>query len=276
MNDEPIVDPAIPDAYRWRILATPAELRADAGPSTWERRLCTVGGFVAALLGAFLLGMAVETDARFVALWTVPLFVLAAMLIHAGRTRLGTRLKRLYGDCYVLPADLDLDARELVGRVRDAIEQVSRSQVKRLGMLDGIADDVVLPHRLWDIARLLRIQVALRAEQAAALTGVVTPELAEVLAPQREALNRSVETVVGQVREIEAYAQRVAAADAALRARDLMKSNDKYRDLLARTHDTEGLRDLADQVRDLESRLAGSLRDVVAAGRTLAVPEDAA
>jgi hypothetical protein len=60
-------------------------------------------------------------------------------------------------------------------------------------------------------------------------------------------------------------------ADAAYRARHLMDSNDKYRELLARTHDETALAGLSDRARALEETLARSVREAIDTGRTLAL-----
>jgi hypothetical protein len=156
----------------------------------------------------------------------------------------------------VLPADLDDPALDLLARARQAIAAVFGSRVNRLGLLDSVANDVVLPERLWEIARLLRVHTGLRAEQAEALTEVMTPELADVLDAQRRALAHSVAAVEEQVRELEEYAHRVRTADAALRAHDLRESDPRYRDLLALTTDTEAVPRLIDQA----DALTGILR----------------
>ncbi|GLW06992.1 hypothetical protein Misp01_21220 [Microtetraspora sp. NBRC 13810] len=95
-----------------------------------------------------------------------------------------------------------------------------------------------------------------------------------MLTPQREALDRALAAITRQVLDLEAYARRVLEADAALRAQELMDGNDRYRDLLAQTGDVQGLTVLTEQVDALENALAGSLRDAIEAGRTLAVPRE--
>ncbi|MFC4060944.1 hypothetical protein ACFOWE_21790 [Planomonospora corallina] len=184
------------------------------------------------------------------------------------------RLARLYRDRYVLPSDLDDEAHALLKRAADATVTVARSQVSRQGFLDSVANDVLFPQQLWEISRLLRFQTLLRAEQAAATHGViVTPELAAVLAPQRQALQHSVSVVTRRVAELEVYARRVQEADAALRAHEQLQNNDKYRYLLAHTDDRMGMQSLLGQATAMESTLTRSVQNAIAAGQTLSLPD---
>ncbi|MFF5247185.1 hypothetical protein ACFY3V_23095 [Streptosporangium sp. NPDC000095] len=270
--DEPIVDPIVSESDRQKIISMPVLLRGSSELSPRTRQFFTVSGYIAGVIGAFLAGVAIQSDSQYAAFVAVLALIIAGLFVSNGRPGLAARLQHLYGDCYIVPADLDDSSLGLIRRARKAIDSVSASRVNRLGMLDDIANDVVLPEKLWSIARLLRTQVALRAEQDEAMSEVVTPELTAILAPQQEALNRSVASVVKQVVELEDYANRVQEADAALRAHELLKSNDKYRDLLAQTDDAQGLRNLTEQVNLLESTLAKNLRDAIDAGQTLATP----
>ncbi|MEU4540831.1 hypothetical protein AB0G15_38955 [Streptosporangium sp. NPDC023825] len=274
--DEPVVDPAVPEADRQKIIRMPVLLDGFPEPSSRTRLFFAVDGAVAGVIGAFLVGVAVQSDSQVAAILSIFSFVIAALFASHARPGPAARMQRLYGDCCIFPADLDDNALGLIRRARKAIESVSTSRVNRLGLLDDIANDVVLPEKLWEIARLLRTQVALRAEQEEAMSEMVTPELVAVITPQREALDRSMISVTKQVVELEDYASRVQEADAALRAHELLKSNDKYRDLLARTNDAQGLQSLTEHVDMLESTLAENLRDAINAGQTLAVPGGAA
>ncbi|MGN9843881.1 hypothetical protein ACTMTI_37720 [Nonomuraea sp. H19] len=267
--DEPIVDPAIPKRDRSRLMgaASPLLGRPDQEPPRWVRWLFGAGAAVTGGGGALFAAAAFHTDHESAGLAAMMVFLITVLFVGVARPSAG-RLARRYAGRYVLPAELDPAGLDLLARARQAIEDVTGSRVHRLGLLDGIANDVVLPEVLWDIADLLRTQTALRAEQAEALAEVMTPELAAVLGPQREALGRSAAAVAGRVRELEAYAHRVRAADSALRACDLQRSNDTYRDLLARTGDTEGLRQLIDQA----DMLTGSLREAIAASDGFADP----
>jgi hypothetical protein len=176
-----------------------------------------------------------------------------------------------YRDRFVVVAELPAPACALLERARRSVNVVRRSLVAQRRLLDDVANEVLLPHQVWEIARLLRTQAELQAEQDRARQGVVTPELLAVLEPQQEALNRSVAAVTARVEGLERYARRVQEADAALKARDALDNNDKYRELLARTDDEEGMRALAAHGDALEQTLVRSVREAIEAGRTLAL-----
>jgi hypothetical protein len=173
---------------------------------------------------------------------------------------------------YLCPEDFDDRSRSLLGRAQQAVDSVLSSPVNTEGLLDTIANGVVLPHRLWDLARLLRDQTTLRARQRAATGGLMTPELQAVLTPQRQALDHSVAAVTQQVEALEVYAYRVGLAEAAYRGRQLMVDNDDYLELLARTDDQSALGDLAQHAQLVETTLKTSLNDAFEAGRTLTIP----
>lgn len=172
-------------------------------------------------------------------------------------------------DRYVVVTELSAPSQVLMNRARKAVTTVNSAEVKRQHLLDDVANDLVLPQQLWEIARILRAQTHLRQEQRKARQGVVTPELRAVLEPQQAALERSIAAVTARVSGLERYAYRVQEADAALRAREALANNDKYRDLLAQTDDEQGMRELNAQSKALETTLARSVRDAVEAGQTL-------
>jgi len=175
-----------------------------------------------------------------------------------------------YRDRFVVVTELPATARAQLDRARRAVTVVYRSQVMHRRLLDGLANEVLLPQQVWEIARLLRTQTDLQEEQNRARQGLVTPELLAVLEPQQEALNRSVAAVTARVEGLERYARRVREADAALRAREALDNNHKYRALLAHTDDAEGMRALTAHGDALEETLARSVREAIEAGQTLA------
>ncbi|TMR98659.1 hypothetical protein [Nonomuraea basaltis] len=176
-----------------------------------------------------------------------------------------------YRDRFVVVAELSPPARALLERARRAVAIVYRSEVMRRRLLDDLANEVLLPSQIWEIARLLRMQTELQEEQRRARRGVVTPELLAVLRPQQDALDRSVAAVTARVEGLEQYARRVQEADAALRAREALGNNDKYRELLAHTDDAEGIGALTAHGDALEETLARSVREAIEAGQTLAL-----
>jgi hypothetical protein len=265
--DQPITDPAVPQRDARRLTVALALLlgRTDPEPPRWVRRMFGFGGLCAAVSGAALGLAAVEAGRGSTGLIAMMAFLAGVLFVGVSLPNPAERLARQYAGRYVIPAELDEPALDLLARARRAVLDVTGSRVHRRGLLDAIANDVVLPERLWEIARLVRIHADLRAEQALALTEVITPELTAVLGPQQEALRCSVAAVTERVWELEAYASRVRSADSALRASELQQSNGTYLDLLAQTGDTEGMRALNAQA----DALTGILREAVAAGRTL-------
>ncbi|MFC4014758.1 hypothetical protein ACFOY2_46560 [Nonomuraea purpurea] len=266
--DEPIVDPTVSRLDRLRIVGASALLlgRSDPEPPRWVKHLFAVGAGVTGLGGTLFAAAALRTDYQSAGMAALMAFLVALLLIGVARPNAGRPLARRYTDRYVIPSELDSAGLTLVTRARQAIQEVTGSRVNGLGLLDGVANDIVLQARLWDVARLVRTQGALRAEQAEAVAAeMMTPELAAVLEPQKRALERSVAAVTELVWELEVYASRVRAADSALRAGELQRSDDKYRDLLAQTGDTEGVRALSEQA----DALTRSLREAIEAGQSL-------
>ncbi|WP_347591446.1 hypothetical protein [Acrocarpospora sp. B8E8] len=172
---------------------------------------------------------------------------------------------------FVIVAQLSKQAQRLLSRARTAADTVARSRAKQQGLLDAVANDVILPQQIWEIARLLQMQTHLQHEQREARQGVMTPELNAVLEPQQAALQRSIMTVTVRVEALEKYAYRVQETDAALRAREALQNNDKYRALLAHTDDTEGLTQLTAQANALERTVANNVRHAIEAGQTLSL-----
>ncbi|MGW0802666.1 hypothetical protein [Nonomuraea sp. NPDC002799] len=266
--DEPIVDPALPRRDRWRAVGALAVLLGspDPEPPRWTRVLFAAGAGVTGVSGALFAVAAFQTDHESAGLAAVMVFLVTVLFIGVARPAASRRPAGRYAGRYVIPSELDTIGLDLLARARRAIQDVTASRVNRGGLLDEVANDVVLRQRLWEVARLVRMQAELRAEQADALAEVMTPELAAVLEPQQEALGRSVAAVTEWVWELEVYAGRVRAADSALRACELQRSDDRYRDLLAESGDAEGLRALSDQA----DALTRMLREAIAAGQTLA------
>src|SRR5437868_13874504 len=64
-------------------------------------------------------------------------------------------------DSFVLVAELSPALRARVQRARQAVSIVETSRVMELDMLDGIANNIILPQQVWEIARLLEMQDSL-------------------------------------------------------------------------------------------------------------------
>ncbi|MCK2213666.1 hypothetical protein MF672_007660 [Actinomadura sp. ATCC 31491] len=289
--DEPIVDPAAPA----RTARRAAGRRTGGGepgqgesePPPWVRWALRAGAVVTVVSGALFTMAAHRTDGEAAAMSAVTVVVVTMVLIGLSRPGMGYRRSRPRPapECVVVPAELDRAALELLARARRAVTDVRGSRAYRLGLLDTAACDVVLPERLWEIARLLRAHTGLRAEQAGAYTALArlraeqaatlaapgepraqhpaaedpAQELAAVLDAQRDALASSVAFTARRVRELEDYARSVRAADLALHAHDRQRGNDRYRDLLASAHDTDEVRRLTAHATTLTATLHQSL-----------------
>lgn len=183
------------------------------------------------------------------------------------------RAQQKYHGRYLTADDLDGPACELLTRAAAAVDRVLGSAVHRDGLLDRIGNDVVLPQRLWEIARLLHRQTLLRAEQEAAWKQARSAELEAVTAPQREALRQSEAAVLKQVEELEGYAARVAEVESVYTAQKMLGDNHKYMDLLAATSDEESVAELAAHADGVSKQFTESLREAIEAGQVLALPK---
>ncbi|MGK5555230.1 hypothetical protein ACSNOI_26795 [Actinomadura kijaniata] len=198
-------------------------------PLVWLAPLAVLG---VGLAGSVFLGT----------LWLLGMAMMAT-LIALGTPSVSLDLQRAREldrrrDRYLMPEELDEDARALLARVQRAIDTVRDSEVNREGMLDAVDNAVTLPRQEWEIAQVLARQSRLRAEQGEA----TLPEVRAALRPLQEKLDLSVEAVTRRVEALERYAERTRAADEALRAHRQLEA------LTARAHEYDEL--LADTVRD--------------------------
>lgn len=182
------------------------------------------------------------------------------------------RLARLHHGRYLVGADVDAAGRALVDRAYAAVQAVLGSRVNRLGLIDAVANKVVLRRELWEIAMMTYRQSALRRVQRSVAGAEMTPALAAVTGPQREALDRSVAAAARRVERLEEYARRVRSADSALLARRLLAANDAYRDLLAQVDDERAAGALGGRSRRVEESLTAHVLAAVEAGEALALP----
>lgn len=177
-------------------------------------------------------------------------------------------------DRLVVVGDLTPTAQNLLGRTRRAVWVIHSSHVNRMRLLDDIANDIILPREVWEIAHLLLTQSLLAKRQQEARSAVVaTAEFEAVLAPQEAALRRSIEGTMQRIAILEEYARRVQEADAALLAQEMLGDNEQYRNLLARTDDVEGIRQLTYQAAAASEVLAKSVREAIEVGQRLIPPE---
>jgi hypothetical protein len=188
---------------------------------------------------------------------------------------------------YVEPGrDMDADARTLWTRAARAASGLERSDVLRLGLVDSVQVNTVLPHHLWDIAERLARLSALRAQQQAILRDVdaTDPDIRAVLAPQRRAHELVSADIERRVRQLEVFADLTGKADAAKRreraVRALTALNEPHRDLLIRANPGTGAEELAERmpadVQAIIDQADEAVRDASEAGRCLSPPTEAA
>ncbi|GGS69838.1 hypothetical protein GCM10010156_30770 [Planobispora rosea] len=117
---------------------------------------------------------------------------------------------------FLVLEDFDVPSRQLMGRVQRAIDQILRSRVNVMGLLDSVRNSVMLPAEEWEIAKLLTKLSALRARHHDLARGGRTPEVVAAMEPLERALAASEAAVVARVEAMERYAGHVADADRAL------------------------------------------------------------
>jgi hypothetical protein len=178
--------------------------------------------------------------------------------------------------------DMDAEARATWARAAAAASALEQSDVVRLGLVDSVRVTTVLPYHLWEIAERLARLSALRAEHQAILRGVDAndPDVATVLAPQRQAQEIANADVERRVRQLEAFAGLAGQADAARRreqaVRRLAALDDPHRELLAEVGQSAGDDGLAEQlsldVQAVIDQADEAVRQVNEAGRGLVLP----
>ncbi|WP_026412038.1 hypothetical protein [Actinomadura oligospora] len=217
---------------------TDPTLRADLDPLVRRRRpLVVLAPF--SVLGAGFAGLPV-----FGSVWLLGMTMLAA-LVAIGAPTVFLDLTRAHElekrrDRYVVPDDLDAEARTLLARAQTAVDTVRESEVNQEGLLESAENAVILPREEWEIAHALARQSRLREDGTD--PGDELPEVEAALRPLREKLDRSVTAVTRRIEALERYAEHVRAADEALLAQR------RVDDITGRAHEYDEL--VADTVRD--------------------------
>lgn len=206
-----------------------------------------------------------------------------ALALHSREAHQLDNAAVLFHRQYVCPPrDFDAQARPAWHAAVAAANQVAHSDVVRMELIDSVRVKTVLPYLLWDIAERLARLSALRRRHRAILNGVRAddPEVAAVLAPQRQAHELAAQDIARRVRYLEAFAERVTEADTAQRreeaVRQLGRLNDIHRDLLARVGDERSADPAilsADQASDVQAvidQANEAVRQANEAGRSLA------
>lgn len=263
----PVVDPELPADVRDILTSSPEVLSAasaapPAKPPLEHRRTANAAIAVFAGVGCGLVpliilpiglrwaGAAIGLllQAGLVAAWFAGLEIfltvagalglLVAVFGYVGLRRENPhRLAVKHHGRYYTADDFDERTLTYLKRARRAIRTVLNSRIGRAGLLDDVANAVMLPRQEWEIARtcaeLNRIerQISMVASKNAGLSGL--------LDEQRRALEVSVEAVERRVAALEQYADRTKAANAAYREYEAIKQIEEIQtdiqELLART-----------------------------------------
>jgi len=176
-------------------------------------------------------------------------------------------------NAYVAVSFLPYDFRRLVERAHEAVQQVLDSEVVEAGLLDEIANRTVLPEEVWNIAEGLAMCTPLANELKRIRDLPKTPEAEALRGPRRKAVDKTVADATRRVHQLEAYAKKVARADAALAARALaaedrtrdLTADERYQNLMARTTDRTALTSL-DADADI---LSICLKEALTSGRAI-------
>jgi hypothetical protein len=274
-----VLSPEIPEADRRLMAGQSGDLvpagrprpSRDKGEGRFDtfREYVLAGGFLSGLgllLTLFILHFATSDEAGapssavvlgYLALAGTTTLVVAS--VKAARKSVESPLQRaarVHHAKYLCPVDFDPEAMLLLARAQVAVERVVGSEVNRHGLLGDFENSAVLAQYQWEIGQALHGQTLIRARGEE---------------PHREVLRLSVARVTERVERLETYAERVAEADAAYRAQTHLDENDRYLDLLARTNDETGLASLTEHASLLQTALARTVQDAIAAGRTLAL-----
>src|SRR5580658_496184 len=140
------------------------------------------------------------------------------LVMFATRHEFRTGGLRRYREHFVEGADLDIASNGELLAAQCAIDSVISSDVYREGRLDNAPSAGLLRQHEWEIAlRLRKITLARAAYTSRVSAGVPGPQTAAVLGAHRRAVMIAQETVSRRIWQLQAYADVVMAADAALR-----------------------------------------------------------
>ncbi|WP_248964436.1 hypothetical protein [Sphaerisporangium perillae] len=177
--------------------------------------------------------------------------------VRDARRRL--RVASRHAGRYILPEDLDQECRDLLARTQDAVDEVLNSQVDGAGLLDSIANSVMLPAEVWRLGVRLADLTRTRREHEEIVPRDLPADIAEVFTPYDEVFDRVRGSLAARVESLEEYAREVRRADAVYRAYRqlgvLRERTPDYERLLAETVEDrlavphiEGLNGQAQQV----------------------------
>ncbi|MGP3919813.1 hypothetical protein [Nonomuraea sp. 10N515B] len=293
-----VLDPSLPEGHRLLMATRPELLPPDPERPAWGGRmpgdvltalpLSALWGVLPLVVGlvhrgrrVLLTGLLLQ--AALLAVWirygpttfflaalTVQATALLVLVALAGESPVA-RYGRRYRGRYVSAAMLEpLDA-ALLERTVDATATVLRSRLDRDGLLDGIANRVILPRQEWEIAETLTELTRLRREQAGARSGRVTERISAMLESQEEALKVATRALAQRISSLEEYARRTEEAEEVYAEwrtlQDLADDGDAYRELLSRTVRDDLAAEEVGELAERAGRLEASLRDSVEQAR---------
>jgi hypothetical protein len=187
---------------------------------------------------------------------------------------------------YVVP-ELDLHEAALArwARAREAARSIQAAEAVRLGLIDTVEIESVLPYHLWDIAERLALMSATERRLPAILQGVDTndSDVQAVLGPQRQVHDLAVADVEQRIGRLEEFAALAAKADAARKRKraiaELADLNPDYEELLIRLGEPGNALTVTghsgDELRAVAAEADDAVRRANEAGRALVIPSAA-
>lgn len=273
---------------------SPAARKAARAPGMPGARY-VMAGSLAAAAALVSLGLILAQPALVVValLMCLPVGVVGALLGYGdgepgqggrhGREAAGAAVT--YHRRYVVPAlDLHDAAMRRWRRARSAAAAIQTSEAVRLGLIDTVEIDAVLPYHLWDIAERLALLAGPERRLPEILHGLDTSdaEIMAVLEPQRRVHDLAIADIEARISRLEEFAALAAAADTARRrqraAEELAALNPDYEELLTRLGEPANALSIAGRTAaELRAVAAGAddaVRRANEAGRALALPAE--
>lgn len=253
-----VIDPAVGDEARQSIARLAADVLVPyrkpvpVPPSrTARKNVTTPVGFGIAVTGFAAGFAALGTSFQWSLNMTAPVAFCAAAVAmgeHVDRRRKARAASNpaiVWHGRYVVPgADFDAGSWPLWERATAGQERISTATVVQQDLIDSVQLTALLPQRMWDIAERLALLSDARERQRAILRDRIPddPAIAATVGWQRRAQDRARSDIARRVADLEALADLVAAADAAVSketvARELGSLNALHVDLLARIGET--------------------------------------
>lgn len=289
-----VIDPAIGDEAKQSVARLPADVlvpyRKPVPVSrTAQRNVTTPVGFGIAVAGFAAGFAALGTSFQWSLNMIAPVALCAAMVAmgeHVDRRRKARTAGSpaiVWHGRYVVPgADFDAGSWPLWERATAGQERIKTATVVQRDLIDSVRLTALLPQRMWDIAERLALLSDARERQRAILRDGIPddPAIAASVGWQRRAQDRARADIARRVADLEALADLVAAADAAVGretvARELGGLNALHVELLARIGETDAdaaaTERIAGDVSAVIEQAREAARRLNAAAATLALP----